>query len=380
MRKQILSLCLMLGIALCVSAQEKEIPDSVRLLDNVMKKLEQKSRYIPQLHGIVKFGYEGQYFPNANNNKNSFVFNTVWLGLKGNPFDWFDYNFQFDFANLQVVDLHLNFHPLVGTKAKSSYLNIFLGQAKTPISLDNNYGPANNEAIAYTQVTTALLGYNNKMTPELNQLRYGRDMGLALYGQALKVDWGGSSHDFFDYKIGVYNGNGAGVKALQVDKYMDVSGWLYLHPIKEITLGGSAYYGNYDAQVTDTTTEKAERIRWAGSFRYQDKHWAARTEYIGGQTHGVYSDGWYALLQYTINPGSGNKFWNQWSVVARYDGYRPDYKNAKDNISHNFLVGFNYRPMKYLYIQGQYNYRYTQAGSTNTTNYNMFQLLVGLVI
>lgn len=378
MKKTLLVIGLMLGAWGTMCAQENV--DTLGLMNTVMEKVNAKSRYIPQVHGVIKFGYEGQFINDADPS-NAFVFNTVWAGVKGSPFDWFDYNFQFDFGNLQVVDLHLNFHPLAHLKLKSSYFNIFVGQAKTPISLDNNYGPGNNEAINYSQVTLALLGFNKVLTPELEQLRYGRDMGFAIYGQALKVNWGGKPHDLFDYKIGVYNGSGAGFKALQSDQYMDYSAWLYLHPIKEITIGGSGYLGTYNRiEGVDLHKEKSERHRWAASFRYQDAHWAARTEYIGGKTHGQYSDGWYGLLQYTINPGSGNKFWNQWSVLARYDAYRSDYKNMPEKLSNNIMIGFNYRPMKYIYIQGQYNYRFITAHDKLTTNYNMFQLLAGLIL
>lgn len=360
MKKRALIFCLIL-LPLCCYSQDQGC-DTLGLLDQVMERLEEKSRYIPTINGAIQGGYIGTYDPQGKDHHytNSFTLNTARLNIKGKPFDWFAYNMQVNFANkVQILDFNLNFYPLAKTKAKSQYINFWAGQSKTPLSLESAYGPTNFEAVSYSKVVQELCGYNHTLTSAgendyLPGMGGGRDIGVALYGYALKVNWGGEAHDLFSYKLGVYNGSGMNCK--DVDNMKDVGGYLYLHPIKPITMGGSFYVGAYKmAVVEDNQTEikQTRRDRWAASFRYDDaRHWMARAEYIGGKTHGQYSDGWYATLQYTINPNPQKK--NQWSVVTKYDGYRSHSKTYSKYISHQVMVGCNYRPMSWLYIQAHY--------------------------
>ncbi|MBR3648339.1 MAG: hypothetical protein IKN59_08130 [Paludibacteraceae bacterium] len=350
------------------------------LLSKVMDRVEAKSRYIPTINGAIQMGYQLNADPNIANSTNSFIFNTARLNVKGNPLDWFHYNIQVDFANkVRVLDFNLNFHPLANTKAKSQYINIWLGQSKTPLTLESPLGPADFEVVDYSQVVNALCGYSQALTPELTNVAGGRDIGLAVYGYALRVDWGGATHDFFDYKLGVYNGSG--MNCLDKDKMKDVSGALYVHPLPELTVGGSFYLGAYNMKVntgTDTVQMQTRRDRWAASFRYDDKaHWLARAEYVGGKTHGRYSDGWYAMLQYTINPAKEIK--NQWAVVAKYDAYRNSYKLLPDYCNHQILAGVNYRPMRWLYVQALYTYRMDWAMHKLSAQHHQAQVTVCLI-
>lgn len=356
----ILSL-LLLSIGHCY-AQEDQGCDTLGLLNGVMKRLEEKSRYIPTINGSIQGGYIGQYTPTTKDHhyNNSFTLNQARLNIKGRPADWFDYNMQLNFVGKpQILDINLNVHPLAKTKAKSQYINFWAGQSKTPLSLESAYGPTNFEAVSYSKVVSELCGYNHTLTSAgendyLPNMGGGRDIGVAIYGYALRVNWGGEAHDFFSYKVGVYNGSGMNSK--DQDNMKDVSGFFYMHPIKPITIGGSFYIGAYKMLVaTKSGTEQRQtrRDRWAASFRYDDgQHWMARAEYIGGKTHGQYSDGWYGSLQYTINPNP--KKINQWAVLTRYDGYRSHSKTYSGYISHQVMVGCNYRPVSWLYLQANY--------------------------
>lgn len=370
--------CLLALFPLTTSAlaQDYAEEDTVKgLLDKVMTRLEQKSRYIPTINGAIQIGYLYKNTPSTGVNSNSFTFNTARLNIKGNPFDWFHYNLQVDFANkVRILDFNLNFHPLAHTKARSQYINFWAGQSKTPLTLESQIGPATFEAVSYTQVITALCGYNQDLTPELTNMAGGRDIGIAMYGYALRVPWGGADHDFFEYKIGVYNGSG--MNCVDQDKMKDVSGSLYLHPVSTLTLGGSCYIGAYkmpfvnsDGDIVDMQTR---RDRWAASLRYDDKkHWLARAEYVGGKTHGQYSDGWYAVLQYTFNYPI--------SIVAKYDAYRFNYKLLPDYCNHQILAGINYRPVKWLYVQAHYSYRMDFKIHKIANQHHQFQITACLV-
>lgn len=353
----ILTCLLMTGFAMAQDYGEEN--NVLGLLSRVMDRIEAKSRYIPTISGAIQMGYLFKAVPQAGDYSNSFTFNTARLNVKGKPLDWFNYGLQVEFANkVQVLDFDLNFHPLAHANVQSQYVNFWLGQSKTPLTLESQLGPATFEAVSYTQVINALCGYSQALTPELTHVAGGRDIGLAMYGYALRVPWGGKEHDFFEYKIGVYNGSG--MNCLDQDVMKDVSGALYIHPTSALTLGGSFYVGAYKQQVktvegTDTMTTR-RRDRWAASLRYDDKaHWLARAEYVGGRTHGQFSDGWYGMLQYTINPNKETK--NQWAIMAKYDAYRYNYKLLPDYCDHQIIGGVNYRPMRWLYVQAHYGYK-----------------------
>ena len=360
MKKRIPAILFALLTAVCAVGQnyaEEEKVDG--LLVKVMDKLEAKSRYIPTIDGAIQVGYLLNAVPALNSYDNSFTFNTARLNIKGKPLDWFNYNMQVEFANkVQILDFNLDFHPLAHLNLESQYLNIWLGQSKTPLTMESQLGPASFEAVSYTQVVQALCGYSQDLTPELTHMAGGRDIGLAVYGYALRVPWGGETHDLFEYKLGVYNGSG--MNCLDQDVMKDVSGCLYLHPINTVTVGGSFYVGAYKRvektpQATDTLL-MTRRDRFAASIRYDDHaHWLARAEYVYGRTHNHLSDGWYAVLQYTINPNKSTK--NQWSVLAKYDAYRYWCNYLPDYCNHQFMCGVNYRPMRWLYVQAHYGYK-----------------------
>lgn len=360
MKKRIPTILFALLTAVCAVGQnyaEEEKVDG--LLVKVMDKLEAKSRYIPTIDGAIQVGYLLNAVSALNSYDNSFTFNTARLNIKGKPLDWFNYNMQVEFANkVQILDFNLDFHPLAHLNLESQYLNIWLGQSKTPLTMESQLGPASFEAVSYTQVVQALCGYSQDLTPELTHMSGGRDIGLAVYGYALRVPWGGETHDLFEYKLGVYNGSG--MNCLDQDVMKDVSGCLYLHPINTVTVGGSFYVGAYKRvektpQATDTLL-MTRRDRFAASIRYDDHaHWLARAEYVYGRTHNHLSDGWYAVLQYTINPNKSTK--NQWSVLAKYDAYRYWCNYLPDYCNHQFMCGVNYRPMRWLYVQAHYGYK-----------------------
>ena len=372
---------LMLAVNLTAQEDYAEENKVDGLLNKVMDRIEAKNRYVPTVSGAVQIGYLLQAVPEKNRYDNSFTFNTARVNIKGKPLDWFHYNLQVEFANkVQILDFNLNFHPLVHTKAKSQYVNFWLGESKTPLTLESQLGPADFEAVSYTQVVNALCGYSQALTPELTHLGGGRDIGLAVYGYALRVPWGGEEHDLFEYKLGVYNGSG--MNCLDQDIMKDVSGAFYVHPTSALTVGGSFYIGAYKQKSTtpegtDTLTTR-RRDRWAASLRYDDHvHWLARAEYVGGRTHGQFSDGWYGMLQYTIN--SNKKFRNQWSIMAKYDAYRYNYKALPDYCDHQIIGGVNYRPMRWLYVQAHYGYKMECNRHKIAATSHYFQLTACLI-
>jgi len=363
--KKLLIIGLAALVAATASAQE-EAADSLGLLDNVMQQLEKKSKLIPQISGAVKGGYSYTNYENdAVEDENTFYFKSIRLMVKGAPCPWVGYKVQVEWWRTPaLLDAAIDIHPLATTKAKSQYLNFWLGQGKLPLSIETTYGPQTAIAVDYTPVLLALAGYNSKLTPELTSVSGGRDVGAAIYGYAGRVNWGGKAHDLVEYKLGVYNGSGRHV--VDRDKYKDLCGNLYLHPVKELTVGGSLYWGAYK----DASGVKQERRRWAASLRYENPHWHARAEYIGGSTHGVKTDGWYGLLQYTINPATADmKVWNQWAVMAMYDGYRADV--AAGNIVHRAQLGVNYRPLKWLYLQAYYIYHIEESANKHNAAVTM---------
>lgn len=185
------------------------------------------------------------------------------------------------------------------------------------------------------------------------------------YGFAGSADFGMSAaYDFnkvisADFMIS----NGEGYKVLNTDSVLKEGIGVTIHPIKEITLRG--YYDNM--KKTNSSVSQGSTSLMAG---YANKTFNLAAEY-NSQVNNKFKSG-YDFNGYSVY---GTLFFNtKTSVLARYD-----YLSSKDNTVNanswnyakdgsEFLIGFQYAPVKGLRISPNYQLWTPKDGTKSKTS------------
>lgn len=287
--------------------------------------------YVPELVGYVQAQYTY-----AEKGASTFQIRRARFDIKGNLGKTFDYRFQTEFANsCKLVDAYLR------VKINPAF-NIQLGQFKVQFSLESVMGPFTWEGIDVSQAVNKLSGYSDVSGEGAN----GRDLGLSIYGGFFKQE----GYNIVDYSVGVFNGNGINTKDNNTQK--NIAGKVEIHPIKPITVAGSFYFGKMNGIVDPA--ERMPKNRYAVSFRYDDKTYLFRAEYLRGktdmgETNPIITDGYYAILGYTINKTI--------TPILRYDAFRNDISSLGGNSTY-YMAGLIYQPYKFLRMQLNYTLKY----------------------
>lgn len=130
---------------------------------------------------------------------------------------------MFDFKGFTLQELWMNYKV-------QPWLNIKVGQFKTPFTIENPLSPSILETVNQTSLATNyfVLGGSDLMMPA----GAGRDIGITLYGNA---------GDYVSYDLAVMNGSGRGKR--DDNSWKDVVGRLTLHPVKCLDVSGSFIIG-----------------------------------------------------------------------------------------------------------------------------------------
>lgn len=313
---------LLLSISLLALAQEKKVDIKA-----------------PKLSGYAQTQYSY-----SDDGTNSFQIRRARLDLKGELGNMIDYRLQTDFASSpKLVDAYVRFKIC-------PYFNIEVGQQKVTFSLESMMGPFTWETIDLAQGITKLSGYSDISNEGSN----GRDIGISAYGGFIKKE----GYNIIDYAFGVYNGNGINLK--DNNKHKNFAGKLEIHPIKPITLAASVYIGKMNGILE--SGELMPKNRYAFSARYDDKTIMARAEYLRGKTDMgldgiITSDAYYVLVGYSFKCGI--------QPILRLDSYRKDI-TATNGRSDHYVIGLNYKPWKYTFIQLNYTIKDVQSESKLT--------------
>lgn len=258
------------------------------------------------------------------------------LDFRGQISPTWDYRLQVDFATIpKILDATIAFKPY-------DYLKVQAGQFKIPFSLDNLTQSNLLEFIDRSQVTEALVARARDLLGNNN----GRDMGLQVFGSALKIQ----ERFAVDYFIGAFNGQGINTPDFNESK--DIIGRLVFHPIDGLDVGGSTYIG-YD-KVGIAEPKNQVRNRFGGELSYTWKNLSIRGEYIEGQDAAIKKNGYYALATYFLSP-------KKLQILAKYDTFDPD-KNKDKNISTYYIGGLNYYFNDWAKLMVNYSYR-TEEGT-----------------
>ena len=238
------------------------------------------------------------------------------LDFRGQISPTWDYRLQLEFATApKILDATITFKPY-------DYLKVQAGQFKVPFSLENLAQSNLMESIDRSQVVEALVARGKDVLGNHN----GRDIGLQLFGSALKL----KEKFVVDYFIAAFNGQG--INTTDVNESKDLAGRIVLHPVAGLDIGGSTYIG-YD-KIGTTTAKNQVRNRFGGELSYTWKNLAIKGEYIEGEDDAVKKAGYYAQASYFIFP-------KKFQILAKYDSFDAD-KDKEDKASNqisNWYIG-----------------------------------------
>lgn len=288
----------------------------------------------------------------------------IYKGAKGAKAS---YRLQIDLCKeLPIMDLWVKYQPV-------NQFGVQFGQFKVPISIENtDYNATKLEFINYANTVQRLVRMSSSDLQGINSS--GRDIGALLYGGFIKKD----GYSIINYEVGVFNGSGINTK--DKNKSKDIAARLTIQPLQKLKI--AAYYmggetdassliEKYPTMVVDNSGVNTKYLgynRYGGGFDFNNKHIFARSEYIGGQTGAMRSEGVYAQVGY--------KFLNKCSVGVRFDYF--DENKADDGNQMNYSVAASYHPWKYLRLQAEYT-RQTYNHIVGSKNSNGLYLMVSAI-
>lgn len=288
----------------------------------------------------------------------------IYKGAKGAKAS---YRLQIDLCKeLPIMDLWVKYQPI-------NQFGVQFGQFKVPVSIENtDYNATKLEFINYANTVQRLVRMSSSDLQGINSS--GRDIGAMLYGGFIKKD----GFSIINYEVGVFNGSGINTK--DKNKSKDIAARLTIQPLQKLKI--AAYYmggetdastliEKYPTMVVDNSGVNTKYLgynRYGGGFDFNNKHIFARSEYIGGQTGAMRSEGVYAQVGY--------KFLNKCSVGVRFDYF--DENKADDGNQMNYSVAASYHPWKYLRLQAEYT-RQTYNHIVGSKNSNGLYLMVSAI-
>lgn len=319
------------------ASQIAQLKQEVAALNSQVATLEKKSttwdkitKALPKISGYAQIRYDY----NDGDGSSTFQLRRVRLTFDGNISPKLDYKLQLELTSTpKIVDAYFSYKPLTGLKLR-------VGQYKVPFSIENTeYGPTKLELIDYPMAISYLVG--NSESASAKDKANGRDIGIKLYG------------DFFDkvlsYDLGVFNG--AGINCKDNNKSKDVVGRIMVRPIDGLTISGSYLWSEGGANYIT-------RNRWAAGVCYDKGAVMARSEWIGGKTDDIKSDGMYVT--------AGYRFCKDFMVIARYEQFCFNDADRSAMTQENYTAGVAWQPIKHFKLQLNYVYEdYIQGKGHN---------------
>lgn len=283
-----------------------------------------------QIHGFIdtQYDYTRQREEDGSLTQHSVIMvRRARFDFSGNLHPMLDFRLQADMAfTPRLLDawLRVKF---------CKYAHLWIGQIKTPYTMDNFYSPLDLEFMELSQSVAALAGFADiSGVPEYAN---GLEIGAMLSGTLVDYEKDGERIPILNYYAGIFGGGGINIKKDNLSK--DFSARLDFYPfVKNFRFSGSVYIGNYPL----FKGEDAPRYRYSGGVEYLGNHWTARAEYLQGVTgvedrhpdapentmYIVNTQGLYAFVGYWFYMGWGKKS----SVIQRlrplfrYDYYVRD--------------------------------------------------------
>ena len=241
------------------------------------------------------------------------------------------------------------------------YAHLWIGQIKTPYTMDNFLSPLDLEFVELSHSVAALAGFVD--VSGIPEYANGLEIGAMLSGTLADYKRGDERIPILNYYAGIFGGAGINIRKDNLSK--DFSASLDFYPfVKNFRLSGSVYYGNYPLYKE----RNAPRNRWSGGAEYLGKHWTARAEYLQGTT-GIAEDdpttvdsvylvktrGLYAFVGYWFYAGWGSKSNVQQRIrpLFRYDYYVHD-RQIPETTAHYFSFDLEWWPEEHVRVHLDY--------------------------
>jgi len=256
--------------------------------------------------------------------------------------DRWSFLFMHDFSSV-VQEYYTDFR-ITNNKA----LTVRLGQFKNALSIENSLSPTVMEAIdVYADGVTYLAGCGSD---PLFGVQYGRDLGLALFGQ--------TNNGRFRYELNVMNGQGVNKKDQNKEK--DFIAKLEFSPTKNLRLVASGQLGRGHAIATSLYNPEIQvgddykRNRLTAGFDYKSRDFNVHGEYLEGKDGNATSRGAYVMGNVPLGKGV--------DLVGSYDFFNFNTSLGMDQ--HKAMAGIQYWFYRACRVQLQYVYKsaYTQGG------------------
>ena len=308
--------------------------------ESALKKMFRLSGY-----GQISYTYSDHTYPN-----NTFELRRAIVTARGDLGYGFNYKFTYALAaTARILDCYLDWNSL-------SEFSLRVGQSKVPLTLENQIFPSTLETIYYPLVCQSLVALGASDVIGSNG---GRDLGILAYGKLFPLN----GERLVEYSLGIFNGSGINVK--DKDNHKDISGGIYLCPIKGMKIGGSFYIGKATYILSgDTLSGTYERNRWSVGASFKSDKFTVRGEYVNGTDFNNSKYGAYLF-------GAIRLFKKHWEMLGEIDYYN---KN-KNNYTWQYTVGSNV----YLNERNRLQLNYIRSADSKVEKSNCFvaQIQVG---
>jgi hypothetical protein len=315
-------LVMMLGV-ISLSAQNDTVPGKAK------RQRDWKLSDYLQIHGFVdtQYGYDRQREDDGSLTQHSvFMLRRARFDFSGKLHPMLDFRLQADMAfTPRLLDawLRVKF---------CKYAHLWIGQIKTPYTMDNFYSPLDLEFVELSQSVAALAGFADiSGNPDYAN---GLEIGAMLSGTLVDFERDGERLPVLTYYAGIFGGSGINIRKDNLCK--DFSARVDFYPfVKNFRLSGSFYFGNYQLYPG----KDVPRNRYSAGLEYLGEHWTARAEYLQGGTgvlnpdyatgdtvYLVNTQGLYAFVGYWFKMGWGPKSSavQRLRPLFRYDYYLRD--------------------------------------------------------
>ena len=306
---------------------------------------------VPKFGGYVvaTYKYDSQ---EGKNGGDGFGLRYLRLYLDGKVFNDFSYRVQMNVSGepgtkngARVIDAFVAWQ-------KWKFIGVKIGEYKRCFTFENPMNPWDVCLGDYTQLTKHFAGMGGDFYKGAANSG-GRDLGVQIYGDAIKV--GKTQHYLLHYQAGIYNGQG--INTSDKDKEKDYIATLQVQPIKGLYVGLFGWSGSFFDGAQSNYFK-----RWAAGVSYEGL-FSARAEYArniyanGANTNGLgqKSDAWYIRM--------GIPTWRWLRVNLGYDAYRSD-MSSWTSLNSIYSLALQARPHKNLQFQVQWNYCHNNGDAT----------------
>ncbi len=214
------------------------------------------------------------------------------------------------------------------------WLQVKVGEQKTPYLYELNTSPRTLEVCGYSLGTSYLGGYTKDLCGLSTR---ARDWGVTAGGNLFR----NGERYLLTYTLGVFNGNGFRIR--DDDNIKNLTALLVLKPSGTLSITAGGLLGKYTVEDSVSgETRPGNRNRLSGGVWYDDKKVFAKSEWVWGDTDGMISTGAFVL--------AGWWFRQNMAIAVRGDSFRqnrniPESRIRKTEICLTHTLGqvFRYR-------------------------------------